>query len=101
LHNPFVRDISDSLCVRTEVWRGADPTHGQNQWECDQGLSLLLGREGDAELGNVFSSKPDPVKAVGDVDFTQVHRPKPWISINDVFQQPLEGPTEAHGFFRG
>jgi hypothetical protein len=57
--------------------------------------------EGDAEFGDVLCPEPHTVKTIRDVNLTQVYRPKPWIGIHNVLQQPLEGPAEAHSFFWG
>jgi hypothetical protein len=64
-------------------------------------FAVALGWKRNPELRDVVSPEPDTIETVRNVDLAQVDWPKAWICVHDVLQQSLEGPAEAHSFFRG
>jgi hypothetical protein len=62
-----VDEVRNSLCGGTEVGKRVDPAHREPEWKRYHWFGAGLGREDDAELGDVNRIDADPVETVGDI----------------------------------
>jgi hypothetical protein len=72
VQDSLVGDASNRLRRAVNRWWGTNPTHRQREWDSNQRLFAIEGREGDTGLGDVTEIDPDSVDAIGQIDFDQV-----------------------------
>jgi hypothetical protein len=54
--------------------------------------------KGNSERGDVSWGKVDPVKTIRNIDFNKVYWAVTRVSMYDILDDALEGPTKLHGF---